>query len=531
MFRSRKLAAIPIITLVLAFALAAGGFHIVAASNHAQGGGTLTIAYEQPPDTLNPDTTGETSTWVMIRNIFDSLTYLNSRGRATPWLAASWKISNHGMTYTFFLRHGVKFQDGTPFNAASVVANIKYIENAGTHSLSISELGPYKSVKETGKYTVVYNLKAPFAPLLTYLSLPGLGIQSPTAMKKYGKEVGNHPVGTGPFEFASYLRPTRLTLQRNPNYDWAPPAMHHNGPARLDKLVYDFSPAGNVRVDALQTGQAQLLDRTPELFYKTLKSNPAYRPLAVVVDGSGVVSIINNAKWPTNDKAVREAISYAIDKAGVIKLADAGQYPATWGPLQQGTTGYDPKFKGMFSYNPGKAAHLLTADGWKKQGGYWTKGGKRLSLLINSIGGAGDFTTLAQAQESYLTKFGIAVDLRAPDVSAWYAANTTGAFNLTGPLQFSYPDPDVLRIMYGKGQPYDWTKLNSGLMNQLFTRADALLGTKRIPLYWQAQDIIMSRAAMLPVRLNENLDLISSKLHGVLVTKGGFIDYYMAYFK
>jgi peptide/nickel transport system substrate-binding protein len=528
--RSRKFAPAAAVLMVLSFVIGAPGARNVIASGAHQAGGTLTVAYEQPPDTLNPATTGETSTWVMIRNIFDSLTYLDQNGKVTPWLASSWKLTHGGKSYIFTIRKGVKFHDGTPLDAAAVAYNIKYLENPGTHSLSVSELGPYKGVKVLSKYQVEYDLKAAFAPLLVYLSLPGLGIQSPAAIKKYGKQVGNHPVGTGPFMFDSYVRPTKLTFVKNPKYQWAPPAMGHNGPAALDKIVYDFSPTGAVRMQALQTGQAQLIDRAPELFYKTLKSNPAYKPLPVLVDGSGVVSIINNQKFPTNDPAVRKAISYAIDKVGVIKLADAGQYPPTWGPLQKGTIGYDTEFNGMYSYNPSKAAKILTADGWKKVNGTWTKGGKQLSLLINSIGGAGDFTTLATAQTSYLTKFGIKVDLRAPAVSAWYAANTSGAFNLTGPLQFSYPDPDVLRIMYGKGQPFNWTKLQSRKMNQLFAKADTVPLAQRIKLYAQAQRIIMNTAAMLPVRLNENLDLMSTKLKGVIVTKGGFIDYYLAHF-
>lgn len=521
------------LSLAVVFASMAGGqLYRVQASQTHKSGGTLTIAYGQVPDTLNPVTTGYTTVWVMLRDLFDSLVYQTPNGKITPWLATHWKVTNHGKTYTFFLRHGVTFHDGTPFNAAAVVYNWNYIEKPSTHSVeSITLLGPYKNSRAVGKYEVVLNLKSPFAPLLTYLGMPIMGFQSPTAIKKYGKQVGDHPVGTGPFEFVSYVRPTTLTYKRNPKYDWAPPALHHNGPAYLNKVVWTIASSGNVRVDELQTGQAQLAAAVPTLFYKTLKNNPSFRPLPVPIDGSGVYSMFNTARWPTNSAAVRLAIQYAINRVGVIKLADQGQYAPTWGPLQRGTTGYDPAFNGAYSYNLGKASNLLKHAGWKKLRGIWTKDGKKLAITWTSIAQAGDFTDMATASAAYLTRFGIAVNLHPLPGTAWEANNTSGAYNVTGPLQFSLDDPDLLRVMFTPASVFDWSRYHNPTYINLVHQAEAKASTKqRVRIYWKAEKMLMNQGIMLPIRYNEDLELTSSKLHGVLITKGGFQDHYLAYF-
>ncbi len=516
------------LTLMLT-SISGGQLHRAEASR-AQAGGTLTIAFDVVPDTLNPANTGYTAVGFIVSDVFDSLVYITSDAKVTPWLATAWKISNDGKTYTFFLRHDVTFQDGTPFDAAAVVANIKYIEDPSTQSKgTISALGPYQSVTAVGKYEVVYTLKSPYTPLLLNLGSWQLGMQSPTAIKKYGKEVGNHPVGTGPFEFVSYVRPTAITFQRNPNYHWAPPALHHNGPADLDKIVYDIVTSGNVRVDELQTGQAQVAASVPPLFYKTLKNNPAYLPLPIAISGAGVHSVINNALWPTNDLAVRQAINYAIDKNGVIKLADAGQYPPTWGPLQQGTYGYDPSLDGMYAYNPAKAAQILEKDGWTKVNGIWTKGGRQLRVRMTLISQAGDFDDMGTAQAGYLNKFGILTDIVQIAGTAWEASNTNGTYNLTGPLQFSGLDADLLRLMLTPGQYFDWSKFNNPTVTQLVTKALAIPnGPQRQAMYWQAEKIIMDQAAMLPIRYNQWLYLTSSKVRGVQILYGGVPDYYTA---
>jgi peptide/nickel transport system substrate-binding protein len=262
-----------------------------------------------------------------------------------------------------------------------------------------------------------------------------------------------------------------------------------------------------------------------------MKADPAFTPFPIKIAGAGVFTGMNNATWPTNDVAVRRAINMAIDKVGVIKLADAGQFPPTWGPLQDGTYGYDPALNNYYPYNPAKAAKVLEADGWKKVKGIWTKNGKQLTLRWTLIAQAGDYDDMGTAQIGYLTRFGIKVNSVDIAGTAWEASNTNGTYNMTGPLQFSTPDPDLLLIMVGQGQYFNWWRYKNPTVWKLLEEGRTTPnGPKRLQIYYKAELILERDAWNLPIRLDENLDMMSSKLKGVVDSWGGYPNYYTAYF-
>ncbi len=520
------------ISLGAAITLIAGtaGFASAAVRHAPPAGGSLTIAFSQEPDTLNPAQTGLTAVAEIDRNIFDTLVWETPAGKITPDLATRWTITNGGKTYTFYLRHGVTFQDGTPFNAQAVAFNFNYIEAPSTHSISaIGDLGPFKSAKALGPYTVQLNLKTPYAPLLTYLGQPTLGMQSPTAIKKGGVDYGLHPVGTGPFEVKSYTPNSKLVLVRNPRYHWAPPALHRNGPAYLKQITYDIVGSGQSRIDELLSGQAQVADAAPPLFYKRLGAGPQYKQFPVDIPGAGEYAVINNSKWPTNSVAVRKAILYFINRKGLVELADQGVFPVIWGPLQPGTLGYDPAFNGMYPYAPAKGAAILKAAGWKKVHGIWTKDGKQLSLVITNPANVIDLPALSQAIQSYLEKAGMKVKIEQFADAAWHAANVKGVENIE-PLEFSSVDPSLLQIEFTPGQYFNWSKYSNPTVTRLLNEAGADTNPKsRLQLYFKAETILMDQAVMIPEHMNEDLVLIKSNLKGVTVYQGGYMDYYSAY--
>jgi len=493
-------------------------------------GGTITDAFPIQPDTLNPAQTGDTVAIQIDRNIFDSLVYETPQGTFQPWLATGWKITDGGKTYTFQLRKGVTFQDGTPFNAQAMVFNVNYIRNPKTHSIgAVGALGPIVSATATGPYTVVFRFKTPYAPFLTNLASPELGPQSPTAIKKWGSSYGDHIVGTGPFTLESYTSGTGFVLVRNPHYDWAPAAYGRNGPAYLSKITYDFTTSPTVAQESLQTGESQVLEGASTIAFKDLKSNPAYTAMYVPINGAGVYAPMDVKTAPTNDLKVRQAILYAINRQGVEDLADQGQYQLTWGPIQKGTFGYDPKFNGMYSYNPKKAAQLLQSDGYKKVGGFWTKGGKKLTVQINLFAGGGDFDTYGTAIQGYLLKFGIDATTQTLEQSAWTSEQIAHKWNIT-PLQFSSVDPDVMRLEFGCGQYFDWIGFCNKQLDNLLNQGLATTNTaQRQAIYWKAETIVMDNALVIPLRLDENLDLLSVKVKGVTDYIGGDLDFYNAY--
>ena len=128
--------------VMLSLAASPAGVRIVAASRSQQAsGGTMTEAFGVVLDTFNPAQTGYTAAWVVVRGTPHSLVYITPAGKVTPWLATRWTVTNDGKTYTFYLRHDVTFQDGTPFDANAVVYNVHYFENPTTQSKVTSVLG------------------------------------------------------------------------------------------------------------------------------------------------------------------------------------------------------------------------------------------------------------------------------------------------------------------------------------------------------------------------------------------------------
>src|SRR5690606_3192851 len=165
----------------------------------------LVIGWAEPIDTLNPATTGARNVGSLLTNIFDSLVWLTKDFEIRPLLATDWTVSEDGLTYTFNLRQDVTFHDGTKFDAAAVVANFEYITGPDTQSkIALGLLGTCKNAEATAEFTVVITCEAPYAALLAQLGEPYLGIQSPAAIKEFGADLGQHPVGTGAFKMVSY---------------------------------------------------------------------------------------------------------------------------------------------------------------------------------------------------------------------------------------------------------------------------------------------------------------------------------------
>ncbi|MFZ0214426.1 MAG: ABC transporter substrate-binding protein [Candidatus Dormiibacterota bacterium] len=492
----------------------------------AASGGTLTVGWAQPPDTLNPATTGARDMGPIDETMFDTLVYLTKSNQPTPDLATKWTASADGLQYTFTLRHGVKFQDGTPFDASAVVANLQYIANPATKStIALGLLGPCTTATADGQYQVTVHCSKAYSPLVAQLGEPYLGMQSPTAIKQYGPDLGDHPVGTGPFEFVSYTPNVSLTLQRNPAYEWAPPAIGHNGPAKLQKLVFQVVTDNQARVSELQSGQSQMIDKTPGVFFKTLGASGGFRGITIPISGMGYFAPINTSAWPTSDLAVRQAIQYAVNKPAMIKIADDGAYPPGWGVLQKGTPGF-VDYQGKYPFNTQKAQQVLSAGGWTRSGGGWTKDGKPLALTITTEGSGGDGAALAQAIQGDLQQIGMKVSIVQQGLPAWLASNLQGTFNLTA-LQYVAVDPDALHFWFLPGQYYNWSHYTNAQLTNLIQQGQVESNTaKRMQLYKQAQDIVMAQALELPLRENDALDLVSNQVSGLSYSGGGFEQFY-----
>jgi peptide/nickel transport system substrate-binding protein len=524
---SRKSASTKVLSLVViaATATACGGSG--SSGNGATGvvdkQAKVTLGWAEPVDTLNPATTGNRDVGPIDSNLFDTLIWLTPDFQVTPDLATKWAVSPDGKTYTFTLRQDVKFHDGTPFDASSVVANINYITNKSTQSnISLGLLGPCTKATATAKYTVTIGCSAPYAPLLAQLGEPYLGMQSPEAIAKYGKDLGQHPVGTGPFSFVSYQPNQSVVLKRNEAYVWGPAATKHTGPPDIAQLTFQIVPSSQARVSQFQSGQSDFMQETPGIFWNTLGKTDRYTSIEFPISGMGIFAPINAGSWPTSDPAVRKAIMYAVDKTGAIKVADDGAFTPSNTPLQKGMTGYDSSLENAYSYDPAKAEATLQAGGWTKSNGFWEKGGKRLTINITAISSVPEYPLIAQAIQGYLRKVGMDAQVTQQAVPAWLAANIKGNMSLT-PLQYIAVDPDALHLWFLPGQYFNWSHYTNPQLTALITQGQQQTDTaKRLAIYSQIQKIIMDQAVLMPIHQNVDLVMTSKKLTGLLYSGGGF---------
>lgn len=521
---SRTTSTITALVALSALAACGGGSGSApASSEEVDKQAKITLGWAEPPDTLNPATTGARNVGPIDSNIFDTLVWLTPDFKVTPALATKWTMSADGKTYTFTLREDVKFHDGTPFDAAAVVANIDYITDKTTQSnISLSLLGNCTKAAATAKYTVELRCSKPYAPLLAQLGEPYLGIQSPTAIKKYGKDLGQHPVGTGPFKFVSYQPNQSVVLARNEDYNWAPAETKHSGPPDIAELTFQIVPSSQARVSQFQSGQSDFMQQTPGVFWNSLKKSGKYTAIEFPISGMGIFAPINAGSWPTSDRAVRQAIMYAVDKVGAIKVADAGVFAPSNTPLQKGMPGYDPALENSYPYDPAKAEAVLKAGGWSKNGEFWEKGGKRLSLTITAISSVPEYPLIAQAIQGYLNKIGMDAKVQQLAVPAWLAANLKGNMSLT-PLQYIAVDPDALHLWFLPDQYFNWSHYTNPKLTSLITQAQEESDMqKRQSLYSQAQKIIMDEAVLMPIHENVDLVMTSKKLTGLIYSGGGF---------
>lgn len=254
-------------------------------------------------------------------NIFETLVKYEKEGKEIiPGLAVKWKSSEDGLTWTFNLRQGVKFHDGTTFDAHAVVFNFQRWMNRynpyhyGQFSYWNYVFGDFpgfiKSVTALSDYTVEINLSKPYAPFLSSLTMPVFGIESPEAIKKYNNEVYKHPVGTGPFCFESWKNNESIVLTRNNKY-W-------NVAAKVDEVEFKVIPSSKDRLEQLKQGTILIADDLgPDdvvQIEKDQKLQLFLRPCFNV----GYMAI-NNEKPPFNNRQVRAAMSYAINKDELIK--------------------------------------------------------------------------------------------------------------------------------------------------------------------------------------------------------------------
>jgi len=274
---------------------------------------TLTVALSADPPKLDPHLSTAAVDRLVMNNIYDKLVDLDEKLNIVPELATEWQVSPDGTVYTFKLRQGVKFHDGTEFNAEVVKFNFDRMLDPSLNSPRRNEISMVKEVRVVDPYTVEIHLETPFTPFLGILTDRAGMMVSPAAVQQYG-DLSEHPIGTGPFKFASRTKGDSVTLVRNEDY-W------QEGLPKASKVVYKVITDGNVAVANLQSGTVDILEtRTiPDKLLPQLRQNPNLT--VSVTPGLGHQGIwFNVTQPPFDNKWLRKAVEAAIDRETLVQV-------------------------------------------------------------------------------------------------------------------------------------------------------------------------------------------------------------------
>lgn len=324
--------------------------------------GVLIYASGADATTLDPADAEDGESAKVLVNVFDTLvTYPLDSADLVPGLATEWSESPDRLAWTFKLREGVKFHDGTPFNADAVVFSMnRLIDPTNPHRYGAklpygSDFQVIESVTAQGPYAVVFKLKRPSGVLLRNLAMFVAGIVSPTAVQADKENCKIHPVGTGPFQFDSWLPGEKLSIVANPD--------HWQGPPGVRQVIFKPIAEPAARLRQLKTGEIDMADGLSIPVREQIKADPGLKLLT-----SGGMNIgylgMNTSRPPFDNPLVRKAVAHAIDKAAILASAydNAGNVATT--PIPRNLWGFDPDVPD-YPYDPGKAKELLAEAGVK----------------------------------------------------------------------------------------------------------------------------------------------------------------------
>jgi ABC-type transport system substrate-binding protein len=374
-------------------------------------GGSMVVTFKDDISTLDPAIGYDWKNWSMIKSVFDGLLdYKPGTTEIIPDLAESYEVSKDGLTYTFKLRHGVKFHNGREMKAADVKYSLERTINPDTQSPGAGYYGAIKGfdafqkdkkdlagVTTPDDYTVKIELSHPDATMLHLMALNFSFVVPKEVVEKLGPDFGKHPVGTGAFKVTEWTSGQKIVFERNKDY-------YNKGLPHLDQITFEIGQEPVVALLRLQKGEVDIAgDGIPPAKYVEVTQDPATKDLVTSVDQLQTSYVTMNVNIPPFDKVeVRQAVNMAINKDRIVKLINNRAVPANQ-PLPPSMPGYDKSYKG-YPYDPDGAKALLAKAG--------VGDGFTTDLYVMNVD---PNPRIAQAIQQDLAKIGIKANLKSLD--------------------------------------------------------------------------------------------------------------------
>jgi peptide/nickel transport system substrate-binding protein len=497
----------------------------VASSGERVEGGTIVYAHQQEPFCVFG---GWIEQAYLSYQVLDNLTSLDENHEVVPWLATEWSSSEDGLTWTFTLKEGVEFTDGSPLTAEVVAYNFDYWVSGGNSTALVWLQDYYSSAEAIDELTVQINLSAPYPRLADNLSQGYFGIQSQVALEtRTDEENCAAPIGSGAFIVDHWDRGEEIVLVRNDEYTSWPANAEHTGPAYVEEIVWRFVPDATTRVAALQAGEVDAIYDVPAIQWETLDA-AGYQLEKYVTPGRPQQLAFNTQIGPFTDVRVRQAFAYALDRRAAVEAIGQGVIPYEGnGGVSQTTPGYSQAAADWYDYDPEKAADLLDEAGWSEvdDEGFRTKDGERLTVVLPYGAGSiinADGAAILQGVKEQASQVGFDVELIPVPLSELFA----GAYSTAEErdINVGYWTAVTAGILYINWRPStpeapnysNGAFYNDEVLAQLIRDANSAADIdEQNALYIEAQDYIAERA--LSIGLYDRLSTLAvdTSLKGV----------------
>ncbi|WJQ84418.1 ABC transporter substrate-binding protein [Brevibacillus brevis] len=487
-------------------------------------GGTITVAISSEPDTLDAHKSTALSTEGVALNLGGALLYRDPQtNEVKPYLAESYSISEDGKTWTFRIRQGVTFHDGTPLTAQAYKRTFERAMSPEIAPKGVGMvLGIIQSIKTPDDQTLILELNEPSATLLTYFtSASWMQPLSVYAVQKFGDQYGRNPVGVGPWKMESWKSGDSIMLVQNDAYRWAPPSFQNQGPVRPDKLVLKLIRNPQTAVAALESGTIDIAD-LPAKDAKKFKNNNRFTVLEQTKRGLGLFVELNLNNEILQDKNVRKALQMAVKKEAIVQSHLQGEGIVADGPLPANLFGYDPSIAHYaYKYNPEEAVKLLEEAGWKLNAqGIREKAGKPLHLELLSME---LWSQPAQLMQGMFKAIGVDVKIITLEGSAVDQLTAAGTFDLA--LDgYVADDPDILFPFMHSSQigGMNRSAIHDKTIDSLLEKGQVTMKSDdRAKIYEELQKRSVEEAFWIPIYTEKRFVVVNNRVQGLMLDPSG----------
>jgi len=462
--------------------------HGRAAADKPQYGGTLRVAYTLAPGSLDPVLAvsgGDAFYW---KQAYDVL--IDNDPRLTPRpersLAEAWDLSDL-TAISLRLRKGVRFHDGTPFDANAVKAHLERVLDPATRSAAKAEISPLERVEAVDEHLVRLHLSRPWGPATTMLGGRAGAINAPGAVKASGVDYRFRPVGTGPFKVAEFVSGSRVRLVRNESY-WGRDEAGNPLPY-LDEIIMNIVPNESVQAAGLRAGDLDLI-YLPYREAPNFIGNPAYNVNVFEAAGTVYMLLYNRTKAPMDNVNLRLAIAHAINPEAINKAAYFGHASVAKGGMWPPSTWAYDGTVARPSYDPAKAREYLRL------------GGRPNGFEINAVSYPTEANTpSAEIVRAQLAAVGIKLNLQMFDVTT---ASEKFYYGGEAPLYLTgwghVPEPSSSNMLYRSNGYYNASKLPDPRLDALLDEGEGVSDiARRKAIYRKVDEIVLGEAIATPL--------------------------------